>query len=102
MLPHFLDVPRLKSVLSSLLCFPWSLAWSSVAVACAVAAACFNIVCARIEAGEEGAWNSVMTSLTPACGIVASEERSCRDFRGCYAWALRIFRVRWKQFVAST
>ena len=59
----FYNIPRVKSVLSSLACLVWSVAWSSVAVEAAVAAVCFKMVWARIEAGAEGLWKRVMTSF---------------------------------------
>jgi hypothetical protein len=59
-------VPRVNSVLSNLLCLVWSVAWSSVAVALAFAAVCFNRVWARIDAGVEGWWKRVITSFLAA------------------------------------
>ena len=56
-------IPRVKSVLSNLLCLEWSPAWSMVAVSVAFAAVCFKRVWARIEAGDLGWWKSVMTSF---------------------------------------
>jgi hypothetical protein len=61
-----IHIPRVKSVLSNLLCLVWSVAWSSVAVALAFAAVCLNRVWARTEAGVEGWWNRVMTSFLAA------------------------------------
>jgi hypothetical protein len=61
--PSLFHVPRVNSVLSSLLCVVWSAAWSSVAVAVAFATVCFRSVWARIEAGVEGWWKRVMTSF---------------------------------------
>jgi hypothetical protein len=59
----FFHIPRVKSVLSNLLCLEWSPAWSMVAVSVAFAAVCFKRVWARIEDGEEAWWKSVMTSF---------------------------------------
>ena len=61
--PSLFHVPRVKSVLSSLLCLLWSAAWSWVAVAEAFATVCLRSVWARIEAGVEGWWKRVMTSF---------------------------------------
>lgn len=41
----------------------WSLAWSSVAVADALAEACFRRVATRVEAGELALWKRVTISL---------------------------------------
>ena len=45
-----------------------------VAVECAAPAVCLSKVWTRIEAGELGEWNKVITSLTPAWSVLASEQ----------------------------
>lgn len=69
----FINIPRENSVLSSLLCVAWSEAWSSVAVAVAVADVCFRMVWARIEAGTLGWWKSVMTSFLADYWAISSQ-----------------------------
>jgi hypothetical protein len=53
-----------------------------VAVDWAAAAVCLSKVWTRIEAGELGEWNKVITSLTPAWLALASEKATTETYMG--------------------
>lgn len=56
---------NLKSTRSCLVCGSCELAWSSVAVATALAFCCLRNVTTRVDAERLGLWKTVITSFAP-------------------------------------